>query len=34
MERLLLAPVGILDRLEAHGEVSELLDELYGGSLT
>ena len=30
MDTLLAAPMGFLSGLEAQGEISELLDELYG----
>jgi hypothetical protein len=30
MDVLLSAPMGFLSGLEAQGEISELLDELYG----
>jgi hypothetical protein len=31
---LLAAPMGLLSGLQAQGEISELLDELYGEGLT
>jgi hypothetical protein len=31
MDMLLSAPMGLLSGLEAQGEISELLDEIYGG---
>ena len=34
VEALLSAPVGFLSGLEAQGELSELLDELYGDGPT
>jgi hypothetical protein len=34
MDTLLSAPMGFLSGLEAQGEISELLDELYGGGPT
>ena len=33
MDTLLSAPMGLLSGLEAQGEISELLDELYGDGL-
>ncbi len=33
MGKLLSAPIGLLSGLEAQGEISELLDELYGDGL-
>ena len=33
MDTLLEAPMGLLSGLEAQGEISELLDELYGDGL-
>ena len=33
MDTLLSAPMGFLSGLEAQGEMSELLDELYGDGL-
>ncbi len=32
-DTLLWAPVGFLSGLEAQGEITELLDELYGDGL-
>ena len=33
-DALLWGPMGLLSGLEAQGEISELLDELYGDRLT
>jgi len=33
MDTLLEAPMGLLSGLEAQGEISELLDELFGDGL-
>ena len=33
MDTLLSVPMGLLSGLEAQGEISELLDELYGDGL-
>jgi hypothetical protein len=33
LDTLLWAPVGFLSGLEAQGEITELLDELYGDGL-
>jgi len=33
MDTLLSAPMGLLSGLEAQGEISDLLDELYGDGL-
>ena len=33
-DTLLAAPMGLLSGLEAQGEISELLDELYGDGPT
>ena len=32
-DTLLAAPMGLLSGLEAQGEITELLDELYGDGL-
>ena len=34
MDTLLEAPIGLLSGLEAQGEISELLDELFGDGPT
>ena len=34
MDKLLAAPMGFLSGLEAQGEISELLDELFGDGPT
>jgi hypothetical protein len=33
MDKLVSVPMGFLSGLEAQGEISELLDELYGDGL-